>query len=431
MRQGTLSATFAVARKEILTSLRDRQTALYSLVLPICLYPILFWVLVQGALVVQGKRQATEVRVGVASASTVPHKTDLTAALEAHEQNEPSYAPLEVVPLADAKNSAEARTWLRGELESKADERLDAVLFFPPRARGEAKLLFDSTDSRSTIAKRRIEERLPPLSARIRSSAARTRGHDPELLYPIQIENHDIAPRRDQGAVVLSLLLPLLLVVMAVMGAFFPAVDLTAGEKERGTAETTLLLPVPRLAVHQGKILAVCALSVVATFLNLAALGLSAEHLLATLAQDIQVEVPIHALISIAPLALLFAFFVSAALTAVAGLAATFKEGQAMLGPVQIVFIVPAFAGVIPGLELTPQTALIPVLNVVLAFRAMLLGKALLLEYSLTCAALLAYAALAITLAVRLLSRESVILSAATIPFTRLVGLFRSSGGAR
>jgi len=193
-----------------------------------------------------------------------------------------------------------------------------------------------------------------------------------------------------------------------VMGAFYPAVDLTAGERERRTEETTLLLPVPRVAVHQGKILAVCATAVLATALNLAALGLSAGHLvaLARLGPEVQIDLPVEAFAAIAPLAVLFALFVSAVLTGIASLARTFQEGQALLGPVQMLFILPAMAGVIPGVELTPGLACVPVLNVVFAFRALLQGRALPLEYAITAISLLACAAIAVWIAVRALSRE-------------------------
>jgi len=118
-------------------------------------------------------------------------------------------------------------------------------------------------------------------------------------------------------------------------------------------------------------------------------------------------------------------------LTGVAGLAASFKEGQALLGPVQMVFILPAMAGALPGLELTPAMAFVPVLNVVLAFRSMLLGEALYLEYVLTAGALLVYAIIAIRLAVRLLSREAVSLAGETLPLRKLFALMRSTGGTR
>jgi len=173
----------------------------------------------------------------------------------------------------------------------------------------------------------------------------------------------------------------------------------------------------------------------VATFLNLLAIALSAEHLLSMLnigggGPQAVFELPVLALLATAPLALLFAFFVSAVLTGVAGLAATFKEGQALLGPVQMVFILPALIGVMPGLELTLGWAFVPVVNVVLAFRAMLVGEPLYLAYTVTALALLVYAWIAIRVAVRLLSREEVLLAGATIPVKRLLSVLRGEGGS-
>ncbi|MEZ6021546.1 MAG: ABC transporter permease subunit [Planctomycetota bacterium] len=149
----------------------------------------------------------------------------------------------------------------------------------------------------------------------------------------------------------LSLFLPMMIVFMSVMGAFFPAVDSTAGEKERGTAETTLLIPIPRSRVLLGKILATTTLGT--TLLNLISMGLAARHLLMTLGPSVPIDIqfPFLALLYSLPLILLFCFFVSAVLTALAGLTKSFKEGQAMLGPAQLVFILPAVIGVMLGLE--------------------------------------------------------------------------------
>ena len=66
---GVLRAALAVARKELGESFRDRQTLLYTFVLPLCMYPAMFWVMVQGVLVVQGQKQARDVTVGVVAAA--------------------------------------------------------------------------------------------------------------------------------------------------------------------------------------------------------------------------------------------------------------------------------------------------------------------------------------------------------------------------
>jgi ABC-type Na+ efflux pump permease subunit len=328
----------------------------------------------------------------------------------------------------------------RDPLRSPEEERPNAVLFLESlaagsgaAAQGGAVLFHDSTSGLSQIARRRLEQRVPLLRDRLRNERALALGHDPAELDPLSVESEDLAPQSDRGALVLSMLLPMLLVFMTFLGAFFPAVDLTAGEKERGCAETTLLLPVPRAVVHQGKILAVGTTAVIATALNLIAIGFSARHLLSGLGHmaDLEVRFPITALVAIAPFALLFAFFVSAVLTSVAGLASSFKEGQALLGPAQMLFILPAMGGTLPGLELTPALALVPVLDVVLAFKAILLGKPLYLEYAITAVALTVYAALAIGLAMRLLSRESLLFQGRSFPLTRLFRLLFSPGGVR
>lgn len=483
-RPSTWRATLLVAGKEIRTSFRDRQTTLYTVVLPIALYPFLFWCLIQGALFVKGRRERTEVGIGIALASEVhaAEARDRTAqrspapdadaaerSARSRELRESSGAlvrALESTPapkdptlddharaqfaavnrvrvdeLRDRLGEDAAREWMQ-RAQDEPREHLDAILYVPPAAaqprpsddsvapravaddgsgasprlaglvpdEERVAIFYDSTRTASDLARERVRDRLPPYAKELRVSRLPA-GSDAAELVPFQkLAAHNIAPDREQGAYLLSFLLPMLLVIMTVMGAFFPAVDLTAGERERSTSETTLLLPVPRLSVHQGKILAVCAGSVIATVLNLFALALSAGHLIHMFSQGtrVQIDVPIGAFVAMAPLALLFAFFVSAALTGIASLARTFKEGQALLGPVQMVFIVPAMASAIPGLELTPKLACIPVLNVVLAFRSLISGRSLPLEYTLTGASLFVSALIAIVVAVKLLSRESI-----------------------
>lgn len=452
---GTWRATWWVARKELVTSFRDRQTAIYAVVLPICLYPVLFWLMIQGALLIQGRREHTAVEVGVAAAAGVEAPARLSRALSyaAGSSEEPSSAvtaeegadpedfdpehaaqaeAIERVELRDLANAPDAE---RAYADSQQDPEAapDAVLYLGAEGEHPLVIAYDSTDSRSTLAEARLRERLEDFVTAEREAAAGAAGVDPRDLEPLSTDSRNLAPDEEMGAYVLSLLFPLLLVLMTVMGAFHPAVDLTAGERERGTLETTLILPVPRQAVHQGKILAVCASAVLATSLNLLALGLSAGHLLKMIdtGAAIQIELPVAAFAQIAPLALLFTFFVSALLTGIAALAKSFKEGQALLGPVQLLFIVPAMAGMLPGLELDLGTALIPIVNVVMAFRSMLRGDELPLEYALTAASLLVYAALAIAFAVRVLSRESLGVAGETIPLQRLFSYLRSERGTR
>jgi ABC-type Na+ efflux pump permease subunit len=432
-------ATLWVALEELRASFRDRQTLLYAVVLPICLYPTLFWVMLQGALVVEGRRQRTEVRVGLAAEHPEQVPQTLPAALEqsAGPARQGADATLGGVVLEQdrtPRDEAAARAWL-----ARDGAAPDAVLWIPDRegpaaAAAPARLLFDSSRARSKLARDRVTDRLERYVSESRDEAVVALGGSAADLVPFDVQRANVAPRRDQVAYLLSYVLPMLLVVMCVMGAFFPAVDVTAGEKERSTAETTLLLPVPRRAVHQGKILAVCAASVLATLLNLGALGLSAEHLLGMLSSELGMGtagIPMLALLAALPLALLFAFFVSAVLVGVASMASSFKEGQALLGPVQMVFLLPATAAMLPGLTLDLRWAAVPVVNVVLAYRSMLQGQVLPAEYTLTALSLTLYSALAIRLAVRMLSREDALLPGPGPSLSRLLDLLRPSTHGR
>jgi sodium transport system permease protein len=461
--KSTWRAAFHVAHKELVEGLRDRQTVLYTFLLPIALYPVLFLVMVQGALLVRGQKDATNVHVllhaeGAERDTLVEALTradhtapDSAQSAEPMEATESSQGPttnerspvgrldVDLLPESelhalDGFGSDAAVAWrpLATRLFA-ADDELGALVVVPGTRSAEAPIVayHDSTRSRSTIALARLEERLEEHAEATRESVAEARAVDVAALEPIEVRTRDLATSAEEGALALSLMLPMLLIIMAVMGSFFPAVDLTAGEKERRTAETTLLLPIPRTAVHLGKILAVTAAGMVATSLNLVALALAAGHLLSQIGADIEVQLPYGALLAIAPLALLFVFFVSAVLTGIAGLAASFKEGQALLGPVQLIFIFPAMAASLPGLELGYGTALIPVVNVALAFRELLVGHTDLGPVLLTGAALFVYALLALRVSVRILSREGVALAGQTIPLKRLLGLLKGDGDTR
>lgn len=433
MNVSLMKATRLVAWKELVAAFRDRQTTLYTIVVPIAMYPLLFWALIQGALFVEGREERTEVRLGVSAAEDAEIPPGLTQALakrpvdprekKARDSNAVLAAEKPVSPMViETRTSNDDERAARGWIEKSATEkppsatRPDAVLWLhgpghpSDTVEPGANVYFDSSESHSRIAKKRTLSRLPVYAETLREERARSLGREIDELDPFRIdEPKDVAAEEHGGAFLLSLILPMLLVVMTVIGAFYPAVDFTAGERERNTAETTLLLPVPRLAVHQGKILAVCACAVLATALNLFALALSAGHLVNMLGEEaaIDIQLPLGALAAVVPLALLFAVFVSAVLTSVAATARTFKEGQALLGPVQMLFLFPAMAGAIPGLELTPPLCFVPVVNVVLSFRALLKGQWLPLEYALTALTLLVLAGLAVWIALRVLGSEA------------------------
>ena len=412
-----------IAWMELLSSVRDRMTVLYAIVLPLVLYPVLLFVAVQVYLLVRGREQHTEVRLGVMAPSDQVQQVGTRGSptegiLQAVCMRAPDeWMPdsntttgtatnVEAVRIVEVRSGEreEALAWL-----SQADAP-DAVLLVGTAPGAQTELVYDSTTERGDLAARRIQPRLATQAENLRLVTAQRNNVPPARMDAVADGGRrDLSPNESKAAFLMSFLLPMLLVFMTLSGAFYPAIDVTAGERERGTHDTTLLLPVDRATVLQGKILAVAALAMTATLLNVLALGLSVGHLLTMLkggGASLDFDVPWTAFAAITPLALLFAFFVAASLMVFASRAKTFKEGQAALGPLQMLFYLPAMAGAMPGLVLTKTLACVPVLNVVLAFRDLLKGRWAPVEYSLVAISLLVFALLAVRGATWFLQRE-------------------------
>src|SRR4029077_3050271 len=101
---------------------------------------------------------------------------------------------------------------------------------------------------------------------------------DEELMHPAVPEPVDVALEEQHAASAWSKLFPALLVIMSVTGAFYPAIDLVAGEKERGTMETLLICPATRTEIVLGKFFTVMLFSCATAVLNLTSMGLTGKH---------------------------------------------------------------------------------------------------------------------------------------------------------
>lgn len=412
-----LGASLTVAAREIRASFRDRQAVLYTVVLPVAMYPVLFWVILQGFLVIQGVQENTTVEVGLVRGAGAPTTPELAQIL-GDDEGTASRGAVELRPLPQSDRDPAALVHA-GEV--------DAVLEPGALEDGGARLLMDTTRSRSALAASRVQERMERHAETLRAEAL---GHPTSALEPFTLEVVDHAEEDAVSAYVLSFILPMMFVIMVVMGCFFPAVDATAGEKERGTAETTLLLPVPRVAVLLGKVLAVAFAGSLATALGLTGMILAGEHLLAGLGEEFTIVVPWGGLAGAAPLLFLFVLTTAALLVAVASLAETFKQGQSMVGGVQMALVLPGVLVAMPGIDLTPGLALVPGVQTVLAFQALLRGTGGVgLELVLVSVSQVAYALLALGLSLRIGSREGLLLGAGSLG--RMVQILRTGGAPR
>lgn len=256
------------------------------------------------------------------------------------------------------------------------------------------------------------------------------RGLSGDVVKPFDVRRQNVAPPEKVGGNFIGGIIPYIIIILCFTGAMYPAIDLTAGEKERGTMETLLCSPVHRVNIVLGKFLmvmtaslATMGLTMASTAVTLAAgatffsggRGAAAAQAATTAAKGAVATVPsidpmgiFGVFAMVAPVAVLFA-----ALQLTIALAAkSYKEAQSYISPLIIVVIMPAMLGMLPGIELSAKTALVPILNLSLACKEMLSGvwhwHYLALIFGSTCV----YAAVALGLCVRMFNREDVMFRA-------------------
>lgn len=192
-------------------------------------------------------------------------------------------------------------------------------------------------------------------------------------LLPLELEIETLtSPEED---VSLTAFVPLILILMTITGAVYPAIDLTAGERERGTLETLMAAPVPRFGLLFAKYIAVVTIAMLTATTNLVAMTVT---LMATGMGDLVFGPggPSITLIDqVFALLMLFAAFFSAILLAITSFARSFKEAQSYLIPVMLITIAPGIMSLMPNLEMTAPLAVTPLLNIVLLARDLLEGN--------------------------------------------------------
>jgi sodium transport system permease protein len=246
----------------------------------------------------------------------------------------------------------------------------------------EPEILHNSTREKSRLARGYVDRVLRNWKAQVVRQNLLAGRVPFNVAKPFEVKTVDVAERRQQEAALWAKLLPFVLFIWALTGAFYPAVDLCAGEKERGTLETLLSSPALRGEIVWGKLLTVMTFSVATAALNIASLGLTAQyvvHQLNSLAPGDTLtrfalpgwSVIGYLAVALAPISALF----SALCLACAAFARSTKEGQYYLMPLLLIMMPLMMLPMSPGVELNLGNSLIPVTGVVLLLRALMEGN--------------------------------------------------------
>ena len=234
-------------------------------------------------------------------------------------------------------------------------------------------------------------------------------GESLDLLNTVTLQLEDTASEKEKGGTILGYLLPMFLVIFAIIGGMYTAIDVSAGEKERKTLEPLLMTPSSRTEIVSGKFLAVATVSIVTIIISVAAIYISAAFITTT-EESARIAVDVKAVLIMLPVALLLAAMFAALLLAVSIYARSFKEAQNYITPLYIAAILPVIvANTVSNLGDNLALFVIPGFNAVVLFRELLVGDYALSHILITVASMIFFTWLSIRYAVRIYSRDEVL----------------------
>ncbi len=380
----------AVYQKEMLEIFRDRRTLISMVAVPLLAIPLMFNLINRFMSSREKQAEGEAITVGVLSEAKVPTVLDALRA-----------AGFQPVVKAD----------LRAAVENK---EVAAAVEETESAGGEKRvnIYIDRTRQASEIAGDKIRAALDKLKMDTVRASLRGSGLSEKVLTPFTTQRVNVASEKKMSGLIFGSALGYIVILLMFTGAMYPAIDMTAGEKERRTLEAVLSSPAARNDIVLGKVAATATAAFITAMLTLGSMAYSfrfAPH--ASQAQEAFHMAPpdIRSLAMVLVVVLPTAIMAASLMVAIALFAKSYKEGQSYLTPIVMLAAFPAVVGMLPGLELTPSLALIPIFNVCQLVKEIFLGEFSRVAFAVAFGANLAYAAIAFFVASRIFKSESVL----------------------
>ena len=357
-----------VAKKEIIEFIRDWRTIVALVLIPLLLFPLLFI-----AFPVVMQNEAAE--LNQKTVDILIQSNDIDDSLIELIENQTAMVtvlPLDgnLTTLSDAENDTEELRNLEYDAILRMELRNDTWYYA---------ILHLSTSEQSNEARSRILDVLNDWEDNLRTQRIESAGLDVEsTLDPLQwdgsISNADVATKGEQAGMLLSLFIPFVLAIWTASAAVQPAIDMTVGERERGTLESLLSLPLTRTELLLGKWLAVVSITAVGVTLQIGGLLFG----IAYLASDF-IDVPSLSFAAIVLLALAVGFYgtmIVALYLALAMRSKSVKEAGSVLTPITLAMIMPILLTQFINLDDVEMFWFgVPFVNVLLGLRELLLNR--------------------------------------------------------
>ena len=364
---------FEVFKKELRELLRDKKTLIFIVALPVLIFPLLF-----GVMAFMSSQAALEAEQKVHTYAIINghYAQEFTDKVFYHKsfelyKGEETFTSVEDLTAAVKAGTIDMGIYLPADAKKALDEAKQSkweVVYNDAKA---INFLFDRvSELANDFGNRLQQQKLLSFGISEEQQAA--------VLNPIEVVKVDTADKRENLGEKIGGFIPYLLIPLVLMGATYPAIDLGAGEKERGTLETLLLTPITRTQLVLGKFVTLLAASIATTTITVLSMGVWISIAITFI--DLAVIKTAFSSLKVIDLALIFilllpiaAIFSSLAL-AISIYARSFKEAQNYMTPLTMGVIFPIIIALLPNVELTTKTAFVPVTNVALAIKEIIKG---------------------------------------------------------
>ena len=397
-------------KKELKDTVRDRRTLFSMVIIPILLMPVIIigmFKLIESQEKSQGEKT---VKVAIANEAAAP---SIVAAIT-------QQGKIEIVKVdGDLKTAV-------------AEEKVDAAIVIPAdfqtsiaaQKPAELELIGKSTNLNSANVAAIVSVAVNDYNKRLLKERFSAQSINPEILSGVTIVNSDAATSKETSGYILGFMIPIFIVIYSIAGGQYTAIDVSAGEKERKTLEALFLTPAKRMEIVLGKFLAVATVSLTSIVLAIGSLYVTFVYVSgmgSAMSADMGAGGGLNAIplnFSVEPQAAILLFAVSvflvmmfsALILSISIYAKSFKEAESYISPAYMVVILPiVLVNSLPSFEPALWHFAIPAVNAVLLFKEVLMGTYDMGHILMTFASLFVASVLAILIATKIYSKESVL----------------------
>lgn len=392
-------------KKEMKDIFRDRKSVLLMFFVPIVLYPLIFFVaflivsMMQTGVGTQTYRIVMDSVPDSRLEDTLEKQREDAAKVNSKSQYQYQFYTgddfekiLRAIPLDDSDTKTSENADVTSIKPASDDElreyiartlKQEVIDAYVRYRDGTYRLYYNSSVTNSSGTASLIESALADVKQNLVIENLEGKGLDAdEILNPISLEEQDTATSEQSLGYFLGTIIPFMMILSLLVGVFTPAIDATTGEKERGTLETLLMMPVSNSQIIVAKFFSVALVGLITTLLSVASMaGLGAYMLSLITATDavnfggIDVGTFIPAILVTIPVLIVLSLFLTAVSMCVTCFAKSYKEANTYMSPVMIVVMLTGYIGFIPNIDFDRTMAMIPVANVCLLIKNLLLFK--------------------------------------------------------